>query len=69
MGEQLKLRGVLSGHGGWVTAIATTVEDPSMILTSSRDKVLFYSICLKDRILILIFCIAIVDHYCMDFDS
>lgn len=34
----MKLRGVLSGHGGWVTAIATTVEDPSMILTSSRDK-------------------------------
>jgi len=39
MGEQLKLRGVLSGHGGWVTAIATTPEDPNMILTASRDKV------------------------------
>jgi guanine nucleotide-binding protein subunit beta-2-like 1 protein len=38
MGEQLKLRGILSGHGGWVTAIATTAEDPSMILTASRDK-------------------------------
>jgi len=38
MGEQLKLRGVLSGHGGWVTAIATTSEDPNMILTASRDK-------------------------------
>lgn len=39
MGEQLKLRGVLSGHGGWVTAIATTQEDSTMVLTASRDKV------------------------------
>jgi guanine nucleotide-binding protein subunit beta-2-like 1 protein len=39
MGEQLKLRGVLSGHGGWVTAIATTQEDASVLLTASRDKV------------------------------
>lgn len=39
MGEQLKLRGVLSGHGGWVTAIATTQEDASLLLTASRDKV------------------------------
>jgi len=38
MGEQLKLRGVLSGHGNWVTAIATTAEDPSLLLTASRDK-------------------------------
>lgn len=38
MGEQLKLRGTLQGHGGWVTAIATTPEDPTMILTASRDK-------------------------------
>lgn len=26
------------GHGGWVTAIATTAEDPNMILSASRDK-------------------------------
>jgi len=39
MGEQLKLRGVLSGHGNWVTAIATTQEDPTLVLTASRDKV------------------------------
>ncbi|KAJ1435056.1 WD40-repeat-containing domain protein [Ochromonadaceae sp. CCMP2298] len=38
MGDALKLRGTLLGHGGWVTAIATTPEDPTMILTSSRDK-------------------------------
>lgn len=43
MGEQLKLRGVLSGHGGWVTAIATTQEDPTLVLTASRDKVNFIS--------------------------
>lgn len=44
MGEQLKLRGILSGHGGWITAIATTAEDSSMILTASRDKVSLYFI-------------------------
>jgi len=38
MGEQLKLRGTLQGHGGWITAIASTSEDPTMILTASRDK-------------------------------
>lgn len=38
MGEQLKLRGVLEGHGGWVTQIATTPEFPNMILSASRDK-------------------------------
>jgi guanine nucleotide-binding protein subunit beta-2-like 1 protein len=38
MSEQLSLRGTLTGHNGWVTAIATTSEDPSMILSASRDK-------------------------------
>lgn|ERR1719414_221350 len=38
MGEQLTLRGVLEGHDGWVTAIATTPENPNMVLSSSRDK-------------------------------
>jgi len=38
MGEHLTLRGELVGHGGWVTAIATTSEDPNMILSASRDK-------------------------------
>jgi len=28
----------LKGHGGWITAIATTMEQPDMILTASRDK-------------------------------
>lgn len=38
MGEQLTLRGKLTGHEGWVTAIATTNENPNMVLSSSRDK-------------------------------
>ena len=38
MGEQLTLRGELKGHNGWVTSIATTSEDPSMIISSSRDR-------------------------------
>ena len=39
MGDVLRLRGELKGHGGWVTAIATTAEDPNLLLTASRDKV------------------------------
>ncbi|KEI37942.1 uncharacterized protein L969DRAFT_89179 [Mixia osmundae IAM 14324] len=38
MTEQLIFKGTLSGHGNWVTAIATTPENPDMILTASRDK-------------------------------
>jgi|EP00620_Florenciella_sp_RCC1587_P001542 guanine nucleotide-binding protein subunit beta-2-like 1 protein len=38
MGEQLTLRGTLEGHSDWVTAIATTNEDATMVLSSSRDR-------------------------------
>lgn len=38
MGEQLTLRGMLEGHAGEVTAIATTHEDPHMVISASRDK-------------------------------
>lgn len=38
MTTELALRGVLTGHSGWVTAIATTGEQSDMILSSSRDK-------------------------------
>ena len=38
MSESLTLRGQLEGHEGWVTSLATTHEDPNMILSSSRDK-------------------------------
>jgi len=36
--EQLVLKGELKGHGGWVTAIATTGEKADMIISASRDK-------------------------------
>jgi len=46
----LKLRGILSGHGGWITAIAATSEDSSMILTASRDKsIIVWSITQQDE--------------------
>jgi len=38
MGDQLVLRGTLVGHGGWITSIATTPENPNLLLSASRDK-------------------------------
>lgn len=38
MSESLVLRGTLKGHNGWVTSLATTPEDPNLLLSSSRDK-------------------------------
>ncbi|CAG8497474.1 9444_t:CDS:2 [Ambispora gerdemannii] len=38
MSDTLALRGTLEGHSNWVTAIATTSENPDMILSASRDK-------------------------------
>jgi guanine nucleotide-binding protein subunit beta-2-like 1 protein len=38
MADHLMLRGTLEGHNGWVTAIATTPEDPNLVLSASRDK-------------------------------
>ena len=48
MADQLRFLGSLSGHKGWVTAIATSSENPDMILTASRGtnaeiKLLIYS--------------------------
>ena len=34
--ESLRYLGSLAGHKGWVTAIATSSENPDMILTASR---------------------------------
>jgi guanine nucleotide-binding protein subunit beta-2-like 1 protein len=36
--SNLNYKGKLVGHKGWVTAIATSAESPSMLVTSSRDK-------------------------------
>lgn len=38
MGEPLTFKGSLAGHAGWVTAIATSSENPDMILTASRGE-------------------------------
>jgi len=41
MTETLSLRGVLKGHDGWVTCIATSAElGPNKLLSGSRDKAL-----------------------------
>jgi len=36
--EALQLKGVLKGQNGWVTSIATSAENPDMIISGSRDK-------------------------------
>ncbi|KAJ4960392.1 hypothetical protein NE237_020302 [Protea cynaroides] len=38
MAETLVLRGVMKGHADMVTAIATPIDNPDMIVSSSRDK-------------------------------
>jgi len=38
MADTLTLRATLKGHAGWVTSIATTPQNPDMLLTGSRDK-------------------------------
>ncbi|RMZ81696.1 hypothetical protein DV737_g2399, partial [Chaetothyriales sp. CBS 132003] len=40
MAEQLIMRGELTGHSGWVTSLATSQENPNMLLSGSRDKTL-----------------------------
>jgi len=39
-GEQLKYNTALTGHGGWVTQVATNPEFPAMLISASRDKTL-----------------------------
>jgi guanine nucleotide-binding protein subunit beta-2-like 1 protein len=41
MADSLQLRGILKGHNGWVTCIATSSENPDMLLSGSRDKKIF----------------------------
>mmetsp|Transcript_11234 Transcript_11234/g.20296 ORF Transcript_11234/g.20296 Transcript_11234/m.20296 type:complete len:321 (-) Transcript_11234:1008-1970(-) len=38
MTETLVLRGYLKGHGGWVTSIATTLDNSGLVISGSRDK-------------------------------
>jgi guanine nucleotide-binding protein subunit beta-2-like 1 protein len=38
MGESLIFRGELKAHRGWVTSIATTYEQSSLVVSASRDK-------------------------------
>lgn len=38
--ETLQLKGVLEGHNGWVTQIASNPKYPEMILSSSRGKLM-----------------------------
>lgn len=34
----MSLRGVLSGHANWVTCLATSEADPSLLVSGSRDR-------------------------------
>jgi len=34
----MELKGELKGHGGWVTAITTSTEQPDMLISASRDR-------------------------------
>jgi guanine nucleotide-binding protein subunit beta-2-like 1 protein len=38
MSNEVTKIGELKGHGGWVTAIATTMEVPTLLVSASRDK-------------------------------
>jgi guanine nucleotide-binding protein subunit beta-2-like 1 protein len=38
MSDSLVLRGYLKGHSGWVTSLATTMDNSDMVVSSSRDK-------------------------------
>merc|ERR1711998_211655 len=37
-GDTMGFRGTLKGHAGWVTAIATSLENETMVVSASRDK-------------------------------
>ena len=38
MGDVMTLRGTLAGHAGWVTCLATSEANPSLLVSGSRDK-------------------------------
>ncbi|KAJ2892372.1 cross-pathway control WD-repeat protein cpc2, partial [Coemansia aciculifera] len=41
MSANLVLRGTLVGHSGAITALATSAENPDILVSASRDKTLF----------------------------
>lgn len=40
MAYNLAFKGVLEGHNGWVTSLATSPHDPDLLVSGSRDKTL-----------------------------
>lgn len=42
MADSLAFKGTLAGHSNWITAIATSSENPDMILTASRGASFFF---------------------------
>ena len=40
MSESIVLRGTLEGHSNWVTSLATSAENPDLLVSGSRDKTL-----------------------------
>jgi len=38
--DRVEFAGELKGHGGWVTALATSAEAPDLLISASRDKTL-----------------------------
>jgi guanine nucleotide-binding protein subunit beta-2-like 1 protein len=38
MSESLAYKGSLAGHSNWITAIATSAENPDLLLTASRGE-------------------------------
>ncbi|SRR6266478_6312433 len=50
MAESLRFLGSLTGHSGWVTAIATSSETPDVILTASRGNTILCRVCASFRL-------------------
>jgi len=38
MAEEIQLQGTLTGHLGWITCLATAIDNPDLLLSGSRDK-------------------------------
>jgi len=50
MADALTLKGVLKGHSGWVTSIATTQEQSNVLVSGSRDKsVIVWNLTIEDH--------------------